>query len=243
MWGATSRTCLILLAAFSSSCCQVFSPYVLVSVHVVHPYSSIDMTAAWKKLRFILLVKSDFDMTDSLWIAVNAFASHVLMSVSVDDAVYWPPTQPNMPFQRRRKLHILLAWVSLADNKTLWYSHKLLHRKRVTCELHDSYFRSMMIKTCHSKDGGSGIFCWPFLGRDWVGIELLYFIYLFWKRLHLNEKNTLNTTIIITKLYDSKILLPKIKFYKKVLTLLQMESAGTKELLCFDLLTRPEMPF
>ena len=26
------------------------------------------------------------------------------------------------------------------------YSHKLMHRKRVTCELHDSYFRSMTIK-------------------------------------------------------------------------------------------------
>ena len=54
------------------------------------------------------------------------------------------------------------------------YSHKLMHRKRVTCELHDSYFRSMMIKTCHSKDGGSGIFRWPFVGRDWVDVELLY---------------------------------------------------------------------
>ena len=31
-----------------------------VSVHVVHPYSSIDVTAAWKKLRFILSVRSDF---------------------------------------------------------------------------------------------------------------------------------------------------------------------------------------
>ena len=31
----------------------------LVSVHVVHPYSSIDTTAAWKKLHFILSVRSD----------------------------------------------------------------------------------------------------------------------------------------------------------------------------------------
>ena len=44
----------------------------LVSVQVVHPYSSIDTTASWKKLRFILLVKSDFHMTDSLSIAVHA---------------------------------------------------------------------------------------------------------------------------------------------------------------------------
>ena len=56
----------------------------LVSVHVVHPYSSNDKTAAWKKLRFILLVRSDFHMTDSLSIAVQAFASRGLMSVSVD---------------------------------------------------------------------------------------------------------------------------------------------------------------
>ena len=76
-------------------------------------------------------------------------------------AVYWPPTWPNMPFQKWQKLYIPLAWASLAV--TIWdrvkiprYSHKLMHRKRVTCELHDSYFRSMMIKTCHSKDGGSG---------------------------------------------------------------------------------------
>ena len=46
----------------------------LVSVHVVHPYSSIDTTAAWKKLRFILSVRSDFRMTDSLSIAFHAFA-------------------------------------------------------------------------------------------------------------------------------------------------------------------------
>ena len=57
----------------------------LIRVHVVHPYSSIDMTAAWKKLRFILSVRSDFHMTDSLSISVHAFASHVLMSFSFDE--------------------------------------------------------------------------------------------------------------------------------------------------------------
>ena len=51
----------------------------------MHPYSSIDTIAAWKKLRIILLVRSDFHMTDSLSIAVHAFASHMLMSVSVDE--------------------------------------------------------------------------------------------------------------------------------------------------------------
>ena len=44
----------------------------LVIAQVVHPYSSMDMTAIWKK--------NDFQMTDSLSIAVHAFTSHVLMS-------------------------------------------------------------------------------------------------------------------------------------------------------------------
>ena len=71
--------------------------------------------------------------------------------------VCWPPTRPNMPLQRRRKLHNPLAsygkilrrraWPTIWDSvKIPRYSHKLMHRKRVTCELHDSYFRSMMIK-------------------------------------------------------------------------------------------------
>ena len=32
-----------------------------------------------------------------------------------------------------------------------WYTHRLTHRKRVTCELHDSYFRLMTIKHAISK--------------------------------------------------------------------------------------------
>ena len=47
----------------------------LVSVHVVYPYSSKDTTTAWKKLRFILSVRSDFSTTDCLPIAVHAFGS------------------------------------------------------------------------------------------------------------------------------------------------------------------------
>ena len=57
----------------------------LVSVHVVHPYSSIYCTPAWKKLRFILTDKSHFHIIDKLSIAVHAFASHILMSFSVDE--------------------------------------------------------------------------------------------------------------------------------------------------------------
>ena len=52
----------------------------------MHPYSSIDTTAAWKKKqRFILSARFDFHMTDSLSIVVHTFASRVLMSVSVDE--------------------------------------------------------------------------------------------------------------------------------------------------------------
>ena len=52
-------------------------------VHVVHPYSSIDTTAAWKKLHFILSVRFDFHMTDRQSTVVHA--RRVSMSVSVDE--------------------------------------------------------------------------------------------------------------------------------------------------------------
>ena len=53
----------------------------LVGIHVVHPYSRIDL----KKWPFILSAKFDFYMIDKLSIAVRAFASHKLMSFSVDE--------------------------------------------------------------------------------------------------------------------------------------------------------------
>ena len=43
------------------------------------------MTAAGKKLRFILSVRSDFHMIESLSIAVHTFVSRVSMSFSVDE--------------------------------------------------------------------------------------------------------------------------------------------------------------
>ena len=55
----------------------------------MHPYSSIDMTAAWEKVCFILSVRPDFYFTNSLSMASHVFASHVLMSVSVDEEKEW----------------------------------------------------------------------------------------------------------------------------------------------------------
>ena len=55
-----------------------------ISVHVVHPYSSIDTTAAWKK-SMILSDRLDFHMIDILSVAVHTFTRHVLMSFSVDE--------------------------------------------------------------------------------------------------------------------------------------------------------------
>ena len=56
-----------------------------VSVQVVHPCNSIDTTVAWKKLRFILSVRSYFLMIARLSIAVHAFVNRVSMSFSVNE--------------------------------------------------------------------------------------------------------------------------------------------------------------
>ena len=55
-----------------------------------------------------------------------------------------------MPFQRWWKCIFHWhgqAWLTIWDRvKIPRYSHRLMHRKRVTSELHDSYFHSMTIK-------------------------------------------------------------------------------------------------
>ena len=65
------------LSSFFSIC--------LVSIYVVHPYSKIDITTAWKKLHFILSDRFDFHMIQKLLIAVHAFSNHALISFSVDE--------------------------------------------------------------------------------------------------------------------------------------------------------------
>ena len=54
---------------------------------MVLPYSSIEVTTAWKKLHLILSVRSDFHIIDSLLIAVRAFVNLVSMSFSVDETL------------------------------------------------------------------------------------------------------------------------------------------------------------
>ena len=49
LWGVASKTYSIQLAAFLCNCCQAF---LLVSVHLMHPYNRIDTTAAWKNVLF-----------------------------------------------------------------------------------------------------------------------------------------------------------------------------------------------
>ena len=43
----------------------------------------------------------------------------------------------------------LMKWDEV--KKFPWYTHRLMHRKRVTCELHVNYFRLMTIKHAISK--------------------------------------------------------------------------------------------
>ena len=56
-----------------------------VSIHVVHPYSSIVTVTAWKKSCFILSDRSHFYLINNLSIAFDAFARYMLTSLSVNE--------------------------------------------------------------------------------------------------------------------------------------------------------------
>ena len=53
-------------------------------------------------------------------------------------------THSNGSYERKSRGQKLADEMGRAK-KFSWYTHRLMHRKRVTCELHDSYFRSMTI--------------------------------------------------------------------------------------------------
>ena len=121
-------------------------------------------------LRFILGI---FVVVDVVVLELSYFQVSIRAFV-----VYWPPTRPNMPFQRRRKCIFNWrgrAWLTIWDVvKIHRYSHRQMHRKRVTCELHDSYFRSMTIKHAIPKTAEATHSDGQLWGdTEWV-IELLY---------------------------------------------------------------------
>ena len=73
----------------------------LVSVHVVHPYSSMDTTAAWMKLLFILSVRFDFHMTVSLIDSCPLpLLARVSMSTSVNETLLLYVDELVYKFQR-----------------------------------------------------------------------------------------------------------------------------------------------
>ena len=83
----------------------------LVSIHAMHPYSSTDTTAAWKKCVLFYLTSI---MTDSLLINVHAFAGRVLMLFSVDQTVV--PRRMNLSSSFRKPQ-------SCVEMSPLWLTH------------------------------------------------------------------------------------------------------------------------
>ena len=113
----------------------------------------------------------------NFWIMSLWFCDINTAITASDGVVYWHSTRPNMPFQRRGSCIFhwhRRAWLTIWDKVKSHGIHRLMHRKRVTCELHDSYFRLMTIKHASPKtlevphpDGQS----WGYI--EWE-IELLY---------------------------------------------------------------------
>ena len=86
--------------------------------HILHPYSSIDTTAAWKKLRFILSVRFDFHMINSLSIAVHAFvhAEHCWRGRDelIRDVLLWTPPMAEQK-QDDQLEHTYSSYVRIQD--------------------------------------------------------------------------------------------------------------------------------
>ena len=68
------KTACSILVWFPSS----FFSMCFVSIHVVHPYSSMNTATTWKKYSFISLDRSDFYKIDYISIVVHAFTRGIL---------------------------------------------------------------------------------------------------------------------------------------------------------------------
>ena len=87
LWGVATRTRSILLVAFWCNCRQVFSPCVYLESMVC-----INIAVSTRS-RFILSVRSDFHMTDSLLIVVQVFGSQVLIYIYIYIYIWMRDTQ------------------------------------------------------------------------------------------------------------------------------------------------------
>ena len=92
-----------------------------VNVQVVHPYGSIDTTAVWKKLRFILSVRFDFHMipkhqlygylppiTKTIQVRRTRHAGHCWRSRDelISDVLLWTPTYSRAKAGRLARTYI-----------------------------------------------------------------------------------------------------------------------------------------
>ena len=84
LWGVDFRICSRQHIAFLRSSPFSFFSMCFVSVHVIHPYSSMNLDIAWKKC-FILSDKSEFHMINNLSRAYYTFTRCILTSFSVDE--------------------------------------------------------------------------------------------------------------------------------------------------------------
>ena len=105
-------------------------------------------------------------LTFRAWIEIKKDIKFFFFSKKTLGVIFWPfdPAKNAIPrWCTGRKWHILMEvmrgnrvggnWLMKWDElkKFPWYTHRLMYRKRVTCELHDCYFRLMTIKHSISK--------------------------------------------------------------------------------------------
>ena len=82
----------------------------------MHPYSRIDTTVTWKKLRFILSDRSDFRMIDNLSIAVHVFARRIYTHICVHK---WHQALQIDLSDYNMYTHLQIDWLSLISKFVL----------------------------------------------------------------------------------------------------------------------------